>query len=61
MQPVLVDRSQLVEQHLVQEFDDFLIALHGGFSRVDVMNYARIMPRCNKPDQGKFSFIFRSF
>jgi hypothetical protein len=29
MQEVLVDRGQLVGQHLIQVLNDFLVALHG--------------------------------
>jgi hypothetical protein len=33
MQPVLVNRGQLVEQNLVKVFDNLFVALHGGFSQ----------------------------
>jgi hypothetical protein len=35
MEPVLIDRCQFILQRLVEEFDDFCVALNGRSLRVD--------------------------
>src|SRR3546814_10771168 len=49
MQPILVDRGQLILERLVEEIDDFFVALHGVYPVISSWEWSERIIRAAAP------------